>query len=61
MNNEKLLFNKLGFDRSLSGSRIFLELKYDMNLDLYVILFKEIVVLDDYKNYIFFLYINEVI
>lgn len=58
MNNEKLLFNKLGFDRSLSGSRI---LKYDMNLDLYVILFKEIVVLDDYRNYIFFLYINEVI
>lgn len=54
MNNEKLLFNKLGFDRSLSGSRIFLKLKYDMNLDLYVILFKEIVVLDDYRIIYFF-------
>lgn len=60
-NNEKLLFNKSGFDRSSSGSRTPLEPKHDMNLDLYVISFKEIAALDDYRNHISPSHINEVI
>lgn len=60
-NNEKLLFNKSGFDRSSSGSRTPLKPKHDMNLDLYVISFKEIAALDDYRNHISPSHINEVI
>lgn len=66
IHNQRTMKNYYSINQVLTGVRAAacrtpLKPKHDMNLDLYVISFKEIAALDDYRNHISPSHINEVI